>query len=118
MGLPIFKKMTDNGDGTYSADYMLSQTGSVTVSVELLSEGGGGAYVEYFDNNAVSGAPVFAKKEMKSLNFQWGFGLVTPSQSDNVSARWYFKLIAPYSETFTFFFDHDAAFKFYLDGQI
>ena len=62
--------MTDNGDGTYSADFLLSQTGSVTVSVELMSESvSGGAYVEYFNNINLYGAPVLAKKEMKSLNF-------------------------------------------------
>ena len=77
----------------------------------------GGAYVEYFDNKSVSGAPVLAQKEMKDLNFQWGTGFVTPTQSDNVSARWYFKLIAPYTETFTFFIDADATIRFYIDGQ-
>ena len=38
--LPIIKKMSDNGDGTYSTDYVLTQTGSVTVSVELMSKSG------------------------------------------------------------------------------
>ena len=58
-GLPIIKKMSDNGDGTYSANYLLTQTGSVTVSVELMSKSSsGGAYVEYFDNINVLGAPV------------------------------------------------------------
>ena len=54
---------------------------------------------------------------MKDLNFQWGTGLVTPTQSDNISARWYFILIAPYSELYTFYIDHDATIRFYIDGQ-
>ena len=53
---------------------------------------------------------------MKDLNFQWGTGLVTPTQSDSVSARIYFKLIAQYSELFTFVIDHDATVRFYIDG--
>ena len=39
-GLPIVKNMIDNGDGTYNADFSVSSTGSVTVSVELLRVGG------------------------------------------------------------------------------
>ena len=54
---------------------------------------------------------------MKDLNFQWGMGPVTPNKSDYVSARWYFKLIAPYTENFTFFIDADATIRFYIDGQ-
>ena len=40
--------MIDNFDGTYTAEYTVSNTGAVTVSVELLTQGG--LYAEYFNN--------------------------------------------------------------------
>ena len=38
-GLPIIKKMTDNQDGSYTADYSVSVKNTLSVSVELLEKG-------------------------------------------------------------------------------
>ena len=48
--------MTDNGDGTYTADYSVSQAGTVTVSSELLT--GNGVQGWYYNNQFFSGPPV------------------------------------------------------------
>lgn len=46
-GLPTFTVMTDNGDGTYQADYTMTGAGTITVSVELMS--GNGDWLEYYN---------------------------------------------------------------------
>lgn len=47
-GLPMEKLMTDNGDGTYTADYVVSgSAGTVSASVELASAPT--IFVEYFN---------------------------------------------------------------------
>jgi len=67
--------MTDNGDGTFFSDYIVSGPGTVTVSVELLNAGG--VYAEYFNNVDWSGAPAATQIESE-INHNWGQGLVTP----------------------------------------
>ena len=39
-GLPIHKKMTDNGNGTYTVDYTVPSDGTFLVSVILMQPGG------------------------------------------------------------------------------
>jgi hypothetical protein len=65
-GLPIVTEMTDNGDGTYTADYIVSADGSVTVSVELVETG---ILVEYFTNRSISGIPEITRIENVSLDY-------------------------------------------------
>lgn len=53
--LPMFIKMTDKGDGTYSASYNIKRDGLATASVVLARVGG--LYAEYFNNAFLSGTP-------------------------------------------------------------
>lgn len=103
--------MTDNGDGTYLAKYTISRQGKVTTSVVLARKGG--LYAEYFNNAFLSGVPTLTKVD-NILSFNWSDSLVTPEAGDYVSVHWYGKLLAPYSEDFTFILQGDDGFRFYL----
>lgn len=111
----MFIKMTDRGDGTYSANYNIKRDGLATASVVLARVGG--LYAEYFNNAFLSGTPTRTQID-NNLDFQWGDGLVTPEAGDFVSVHWYGKLLAPFSEDFTFLFSGDDNFRFYLEGVL
>ena len=52
------------------------------------------------------------------MKFNWSTGLVTQQAGDYVSVHWYGKLLAPYSEDFTFFLSGDDGFRFFLQGAL
>ena len=61
--------MSDNGDGTYFAEYVINRDGAVTVSIVLARRGG--LYAEYFNNAFLEGAPAMTRIDSK-LNFtEW-----------------------------------------------
>lgn len=118
-GLPLFILMTDNSDGTYQADY--SFTGgvstSLTVSAELVT--GTGMWVEYYTNKDHIGTPAASGFETSDINYNWGSGNIGPlSTGSNASVRWWTKLMVPYSETYTWVIDHDAAFRLWIDSVL
>ena len=69
--------MIDNGDGTYTLDYTLSQPGTVNVSFEHY-----GLFAKYFDNDStnpsnLNGVPNYTAIESE-INHYWGIGAVNP----------------------------------------
>ena len=114
-GLPIRKKMTDNGDGTYTADYTVPSGGTFTVSVDLTLTGG--LKAEYFSSPAWTGTPTITRID-PTVYFNWGSSFPTTPAIDWVSARWSGILAPPYSETYTFSFQCDDYAEFYLDGSL
>ena len=48
----IYEKMTDNGDGTYSYSYSLTNDGAITIIVKLST--GNGVYSEWYPNTSYS----------------------------------------------------------------
>lgn len=68
--------MTDNNDGTHSADYTVSGgAGSVTLSVETLN----GQYVEYYNTLDLTGATDPERLETGPFEYLWGYGNVSNS---------------------------------------
>ena len=64
--------MTDNGDGTYDADYSVTATsGTVTVSVDLVNSEGIVAF--YWTNTALTGDPAITRVE-PNIDFTWSDG--------------------------------------------
>jgi cysteine-rich repeat protein len=104
---PIIATMTDNNDGTYTYDYTIQLDGEVSVLVSLENTG---VFAEYWDNYAYSGTPD-VRNFSNTLNYNWGGGNVTPSNDDYVTGRFYTKLKAPATATYTIF-------AFYDDGII
>ena len=100
--------MTDNGDGTYTADYTVSQSGTVTVSAELLKAGGAHEY--YFDNQNWSGNPSYST--VSEIYYDWG-----GSRPDDFSYIWIARIIAPQTGTYTFWCVYDDTCLVYIGGQ-
>jgi hypothetical protein len=108
--------MADNGNGTYS--YSLSNVlidGLITYAVILYKSGG--VYSEWFDNTSMTGTPSVYNTST-TLNYNWGTSSITPSRSDSVSARYYAKVKAPTSETFTIYHYHDDGSRVYWDNVL
>ena len=59
-------QMTDNGDGTYSYSYSVSNDGAVTVIVRLIT--GTGIKWVWYNNYSFSGSPGVKHKLLKVLN--------------------------------------------------
>ena len=53
-----------------------------------------------------------------TINHDWGTGLITPSASDFVSARWYARIKAPLTEDFFFTVEADDGVRLYFDGVL
>ena len=77
----------------------------------------GGFYAEYFNNAFLDGVPAIARID-NELNFDWGLDLVTNEAADFVSARWFGKILAPFTEEFTFILHADDGVRVYFDGTL
>ena len=86
-------------------------------TVDLLTYYQGGLYGEYFDNAFLDGEPAITRLDYQ-IDFDWGLGLITNDVADFVSIRWSGKVLAPYSEDFTFIFKADDAVRFYWEGTL
>lgn len=113
--VPIFTPFTDNGDGTYESEYVIQTAGTITVSAVLARQGG--LYAEYFNNAFLDGVPAISRVE-SVLEYDWGEDLITEEAGDFVSIHWYGKLLAPYSEDFTFIIRGDDGFRFYFESEL
>ena len=113
--LPKMIQMTDNNDGTYSAEYDVPQEGTVTSTVVLIRQGGLSA--EFFNNAFLDGVPAMKRVE-NFLDYTWGEDLITMEAGDFVSIHWYGKLKAPVTEDVTFILTGDDGFRFYFDNQL
>jgi len=77
----------------------------------------GGIYAEYFNNVFMDGIPEVSRVD-KTIDFNWGNGLITPDGADFVSVRWYSKVKPPFTEEYTFIVDADDGVRVYFDGVL
>ena len=111
--------MTDMGDGSYTASYSVpgATTGDKwSLTADIIT--GNGLYVEYWNNNTLSGVPVLAQVEDSDMNYNFGGRNVTPTQSDNTSVRWSAYLEPDYSENYNFNFNYDERIAMWLDQDL
>ena len=99
----IYEKMIDNGDGTYSYSYTLTNDGAITIIVKLSS--GNGIYSEWYPNTSYS--PPTQKVNI-STNLDYsapgGAGWVDLPISgfSGFTAYMYSTIFPPTTETYTF----------------
>ena len=91
--------MTDNGDGTYTADYTVSSAGSVSVSVELLKTG-----IKYwsFGNSNWEGKPTFKVDDDMYSIIDFTESFVYSSGYYHGSIIAYGRVFAPITGMYTF----------------
>lgn len=80
-------QMTDNLDGTYTYKYSTQWDGNITMYVLFYTQFG--VYTEFFDNTAYTGT-IAATRVYSQINQDFITGLVTPTQTDTVSANYFF----------------------------
>ena len=93
--------MKDNRDGTYTADYTVSSSGSVSVSVELLKTG-----IRYwsFGNSNWEGKPTFKVNDYAfSSIISYIESFVYSSGYYHASIIAYGRVLAPITGTYTFY---------------
>lgn len=104
----IFGKMTDNGDGTYTYNYQVNNSGKISVSVFLYSRYYYWAYCFDGFNNFVSNLKWNGARS-GSINYDWGSGYPFCSGvgADYFSIRFETLLYIPTTGTYTFYLEHD-----------
>ncbi|CAI2360768.1 unnamed protein product [Moneuplotes crassus] len=106
--------MTDNGDGTYTSTISVTRPGKITINVFKYTQGG--VLVEYYSGTTYSGGVQHA--EIKSdLNIDYGSGNLFGSTSNFASAKMYFKLKGPSTESITLQLEADDTASLSLDGS-
>lgn len=95
----------------------------VIASGQLLCEpanvgDGSGLTGVYFNNAFLNGNPKLTRVD-PNINFDWSFGSPDPAlPKDNFSVRWTGKLLAQYSETYTFTTRSDDGVRVYIDDKL
>ena len=104
-------KMTDNSNGTYTATYTISTVTTISISVYVLTPG---LYGQYYSNTDFTGTPT--TRVDSTISFDWGSGNIGPLSIVDASATWTGRLLAPYSELFTFTLGADDLYELFIDN--
>ena len=114
----ITERMTDNGDRTYSSTFTFHRPGYITLTVIKYTQSR--VYGEYYLSRNHEGRSYYWNTA-NNINFNWGYSRVfyyRGSRYDNVSAKYYFRLLAPVTGQYNFTVDVDDEMRMYLDGNL
>jgi hypothetical protein len=107
--------MTDLGNGTYTGDFTVEQSGEISILIVLLNENG--VHADFFNNNRWEN-PIAYHEISPNVNYDWGTGKITPERIDYVTAYFYTYIKAPTTETYTFDLLFDDGSDFYFDTNL
>ena len=94
---------TDHNDGTYSV-FMSSHQGYISYNIYI--SGSYSVSASYWENMYMTGDYDYICT-YDQISFDWGMGNITPTARDGVSTRFEGKIVAPESNTYTFYLTHD-----------
>jgi hypothetical protein len=112
---PIYKQMTDNGNGTYTSKYLTNVEGTVTIIAYLYTEGL--IRVDWYDNT-IFALPIVHQEEWTQVDKNWKFGALYSTKLDNITAKIYFHLKMPYTETYEFMLDSNDGSALFVENII
>ena len=116
---PYYDKMIDNGDGTYSYSYTLSNDGAITVIVKLST--GNGVYSEWYPNTSWS-APTCKTNISSNIYFDYWGGInwtnLPTVGASYFSAYLYSTIIPSTTETYTFTYCWDDGPAYILMNSV
>ncbi len=77
-----------------------------------------GLRADYFDNPDLSGTPLLTRVD-PFIDFDWTFLPPAPNvPNQDISVRWTGRILAQYSETYTFYTYSDDGVRLYVDDQL
>ena len=104
---------TDNNDGTYSITFTASQEGYVSYNIHI--SGNCTVWADYWDNiNFTGSSDYFCTYDR--VTFEWLNSSITLANNDSVSATFQGKIMAPETNTYTIYLDHDDGARLYIDS--
>eukprot|EP00961_Rhodomonas_salina_P019509 262828-Rhodomonas_salina.2 len=111
----LHAEVEDLGDGTYTARYLSTHSGSYQTFVALATQGGLSA--TYYSDTACE---TFAASRIDPVvSFDWGqFRPQVSTPSDNFCVRWAGLIWPEFTEEHTFLLDVDDAAKVWIDNNL
>ena len=109
---PIFDLMRDHGDGVYTYEYSVVNSGRLSVSVILFNQGK--IHVDYYSGTTLSGAIQHTTYD-NDLNIATS-STIYPGKYDYLSGRFEAYLKSPKSGTMTFYLYSRDGPNIYLDN--
>lgn len=112
---PSYQQMTDNGDGTYTAQFLSNVEGYVTVIAYLYTQGK--IRVDWYDSTVFE-VPYEYQEDWTQVVQDWNTGNLYLTKQDYATAKIYFLLKAPYTQTYTFTLVSNDGSALYVDNII
>ncbi|CAM9174743.1 unnamed protein product, partial [Chrysoparadoxa australica] len=105
----------DNGDGTYTAEYAVEESGSFELHVTHAHQGG--LLASYYSDAFME--ELSTSRVDATVDWNWSEHAVAGAAADYLSISWSGRVEAPISEVFEFQLEADAgaAAEFWLNGQ-
>lgn len=91
--------MTDKGNGTYTYEYTIEQSGEISFLIVLLNENG--VHGDYFASSDFTGE-IATTIISPDLYFDWFIMDIYPGRFDMVTAHFYTYIKAANTESYTF----------------
>ncbi|HSC36227.1 MAG TPA: PA14 domain-containing protein, partial [Chitinophagaceae bacterium] len=116
-GVYAFRLSVTDNSGATAADTV--QVTVVAAAVPTApAVGGTGLHADYYTTNNLTG-PIALSRTDTTVNFDWGYGAPasTVYVTDNFSIRWAGQVLAPYSETYTFYTNSDDGVRLWVNGR-
>jgi hypothetical protein len=110
----IRMQMTDLGNGTYTGDFTVEQSGEISILIVLMNANG--VHADFF-NNRLWQNPIAYHEISPNVNYDWGNGDVIPGVADYLTAHFYTYIKAPKTETYTLDIVSDDGSNIYFDTQ-
>ena len=105
--------MTDNGNGTYSYSFMLTQSGKFTILVYL--EPPNPVLFELWPNLIFFSGTKWDSYWYPNINNSWTSGYITSTYIVQITGRFTTYLIPPKDDTYTIYFSHDDGGRVYFE---
>jgi glucose/arabinose dehydrogenase/PKD repeat protein len=108
-------------DGIYAVRLEVTGTNGIAIEQKnayvLVGDVAAGLQADYYDNMGFTG---FVDTRIDpTIDFNWGSGAPFPPMGpDQFSVRWTGRVLADFSETYTFFTTSDDGIRLWVDGQL
>mmetsp|Transcript_34677 Transcript_34677/g.34304 ORF Transcript_34677/g.34304 Transcript_34677/m.34304 type:complete len:234 (+) Transcript_34677:325-1026(+) len=112
---PDYFIMTDQGDGTYTADYSCGIEGTVTLIPYLFKQN---QILVNFYPDKIFTPPAVHNETWPQVNQDYNTGVIFGTYTDSISASIYFVIKVPVTEEYTFTLESNDGSDLYMNSTI